>query len=235
LKNGWEETPKVRLSILDPGGTDQVNRPEREWPLARTRYEKLYLDASKSTLSTNPVTNESSVRYKADDNQSEASFTIDFKKDTEFTGYVSLHLWIEADGAEDADIFVLLQKLDNTGKPVSGGFGVIGPDGRLRASHRALDTSQSTPWFPYHPHDHEDFLKPNQVVPIDIEIRPLGMHWHAGEKLCITVAGYNILGRFRKGPPGGMNMPGPETRNKGYHILHTGGRYDSYLLLPRIL
>jgi predicted acyl esterase len=234
IDNGWEKTPRVRLSVLDPGGTDQVNRPEGEWPLARTRYEKLYLNASKSTLSPGPVINESSIRYKADDNQSEAAFTLDFKEDIEFTGYVSLHLWLEADGAEDVDIFVLLHKLDNAGKPVFGGFGFIGPDGRLRASHRALDNLRSTPWFPYHPHDHEELLKPGQVVPLDIEIRPLGMRWHAGEKLQLIVAGYNVLGRFRKGPPGGMNMPGLETRNKGYHILHTGGRYDSYLFVPRI-
>jgi predicted acyl esterase len=235
LKNGWEKTPRVRLSVLDPGGTDQVNRPEKEWPLARTRYEKLYLDASKGTLSLSPVDNESSVRYKADDNHSEVSFTIDFKKDTEYIGYVSLHLWIETDVADDADLFVLLHKLDATGKPVSGGFGFVGPDGRLRASHRRLDSSRSTPWFPYHPHDQEELLKPDQVVPLDIEIRPIGMSWHAGEKLQLIVAGYNVLGRFRKGLPGGTHLPGPETRNKGYHIIHTGGRYDSYLLMPRVL
>jgi len=178
-KNGWEKTPKVRLSILDPGGTDQVNRPEKEWPLARTRYEKLYLDASKKILSPSPLSNESVVRYKADDNKSEVAFTIDFREDTEFIGYVSLHLWIETDTADNADIFVLLQKLDPAGKPVLGEYGFIGPDGRLRASHRRLDTSQSTPWFPYHPHDHEDLLKPGQAVPLDIEIRPLGMRWHS--------------------------------------------------------
>ncbi len=235
IKNGWEKTPRVRLSVLDPGGTDQVNRSEKEWPLARTWYEKLYLDASKGTLSTSPVASESSVRYKADDQQSEAVFTIDFKNDTDFIGYVSLHLWVETDASDDADLFVLLHKLDADGKPVLGGSGFVGPDGRLRASHRRLDTLRSTPWLPYHPHDREEMLKPGQAVPLDIEIRPIGMRWHAGEKLQLIVAGYNVLGRFRKGMPGGMNLPGPETHNKGYHIIHTGGRYDSYLLMPRVL
>jgi len=235
VKNGWENTPRVRLSILDPGGIDEVNRPEREWPLARTRYEKLYLDASTNSLSPRPVTNESAVRYKSDDNQSEVTFTIEFKGDAEYTGYVSLHLWIETDTADDADIFVLLQKLNSDDKPVSGGFGFIGPDGRLRASHSRLDTSRSTPWLPYHPHDREEFLKPGKVVPLDIEIRPMGMRWHSGEKLQLIVAGYNVLSRFRKGMPGGMNLPGPITRNNGYHIIHSGGGYDSYLLMPRVV
>jgi predicted acyl esterase len=233
VKNGWEKTPRVRLSILNPGGTDQVNRPEKEWPLARTRYEKLYLDASKGTLSPSPVANESSVRYKANDNQSEVSFTIEFQEEVEFNGYVSLHLWVEIDAGNDADIFVLLHKLDAAGQHVPGGYGFVGPDGRLRASHRNLDTSQSTPWFPYHPHDREELLEPGQTVPVDIEIRPVGMRWHSGEKLELIIGGFNVMNRFRQGSPGGMNLPGPKTRNKGNHIIHTGASYDSYLLMPK--
>jgi predicted acyl esterase len=234
-ENDWEVTPRIRLSILDPGGTDQVNRPEKEWPLARTQYEKYYLDASTNSFSLYPVANESTVRYKANDNQSEETFTIEFKEDTEFVGYVSLQLWIETDDADDADIFVLLQKLDSDGESVPGGYGFIGPDGRLRASHRKLDTTRSTPWFPYHPHDKEELLKPGQPVPVDIEIRPMGIRWHKGEKLKLIIAGYNVLSRFRQGPPGGTNLPGPATRNKGNHIIHTGGRYDSYLLMPKVM
>jgi uncharacterized protein len=235
MKNGWEKTPRVRLSVLDPGGTDHVNRPEKEWPLTRTKYKKLFLDAAKRTLATRPVVIESSALYRADNNEDAVTFTIDFKKDTEFTGYVSLHLWIETDITNDADIFVLLHKLDAAGKLVTGSFGYIGPDGRLRASHRRLDNSRSTPWFPYHPHDKEELLKPGQVVPLDIDIRPLGMHWHAGEKMELIIAGYNVMSRFRKGAPGGMSLPGLQTRNQGFHIIHTGGQYDSYLLMPCIL
>jgi uncharacterized protein len=234
VKNDWEKTPRVRLSILDPGGTDQVNRPEKEWPLDRIKYEKYYLDAATGTLATNLASTESLVRYKADDGLDKATFTINFQKDTEFTGYINLHLWIETDIANDADIFVLLHKLDAAGKPVSGNFGFIGPDGRLRASHRLLDISQSTPWLPYHTHDQEVPLQPGQAFHLDIEIRPLGMHWHTGESLELIVAGFNVLGSFRKSMPGGMNLPGPEIYNEGYHIIHTGGRYDSYLLMPRI-
>jgi len=235
VKNDWEQTPRVRLSILDPGGTDQVNRPEKEWPLARTQHEKYYLNTSMSSLSLKPVPNESKAQYQADNNQSEVAFTIEFNEDIEFTGYVSLHLWIETDVTNDADIFVLLQKLDSNGKPVPGGYGFIGPDGRLRASHRKLDITKSTQWFPYHPHDEEELLTLDQPVPVDIEIRPIGMRWHKGEKLQLTIAGYNVLGRFRQGPPGGTNLPGPATRNKGNHIIHTGGSYSSYLLMPKVV
>ncbi len=235
LDNGWEKTPPVRLSILNPGGTDQVNRAENDWPLSRTEYQKLYLDASSNALSFEPPAKESSISYQSDDNHSEIAFTIDFEKNVEFTGYVSLRLWIEAETAQDADLFVLIHKLDAQGKPIIGGFGYVGPDGRLRASHRALQSKQSTPWFPYHPHDKEEPLEPGQIVPLDIEIRPIGMRWKAGERLCLSVAGYNILSRFRKGPvPGGGILAGPAICNKGKHVIHTGGRYSSYLLMPHI-
>ncbi len=39
----------------------QVNRPEKEFPLARTQYKKLYIDAAKGALSFEPVAKESSL------------------------------------------------------------------------------------------------------------------------------------------------------------------------------
>jgi len=54
-KNDWEQTPQVRVSVLDPGGTDQVKRSESAWPLERTQYEKLFLDAAHGILSPNPI------------------------------------------------------------------------------------------------------------------------------------------------------------------------------------
>jgi predicted acyl esterase len=236
ISNGWEKTPRVRLSVLNPGGIDQVNRPEKKWPLVKTKYERLYLDASNGALTPDLPVNESSVHYDSGDGHSEVTFTTKFQNDSEFIGYIKLHLWVETESANDADIFVLVHKLDSAGKPVIGGFGFVGPDGRLRVSHRQLDAERSTPWFPYHPHDKEELIRPGQIVPVDIEIRPIGMHWQAGEQLCLTVAGHNVLGRFRKGPvPGGGILTGPASRNKGYNSIHTGGRYDSYLLVPRII
>ena len=32
IENGWENTSRVRLSVLDPGGVDEINRPEKEFP-----------------------------------------------------------------------------------------------------------------------------------------------------------------------------------------------------------
>ncbi len=60
IRNGWELTPRVRIEVMDAYDYDfQVNRPEKEFPLARTQYKKLYLDAGENAsggaLSWEPV------------------------------------------------------------------------------------------------------------------------------------------------------------------------------------
>lgn len=231
IENDWPKTPKVRLCILDPGGTDIINRPENEWPLARTQYRKLFLDAATGTLSPNPIPKESFIKYRADDGKSKAEFTMTFNEDTEVTGYLKLHLWVEAEGAMDMDLFVLVQKLDAKGDPLiqpTGIFPYLGPTGWLRVSHRELDPDRSTPWMPYHTHRTEQLLKPGEIVSCDILIWPVGMLWHKGQKLRLTIAGFNPVPSIRP------EIPGPKTRNQGYHIIHTGGKFDSYLQIPVI-
>jgi hypothetical protein len=230
IENGWEQTPRVRLSVLDPGGIDRVNRSESEFPLARTCYQPLCLDASTGRLSAEPVTHESVAHYRTD-SKGQAAFTIQFNQDTELTGYMKLRLWVEADGADDMDLFAFVQKLDGQGNFVPAlvlAAPNFGSSGRLRVSHRQLDLSRSTPPEPYLTHTAEELLTPEQIVAVEIAIWPTAMLWHAGEQLRVIVAGHNLAGRHIPG------LPEPKLRNKGDHIIHTGGKYDSYLLVPKI-
>ena len=243
MDNGWEKTPKVRLSVLDPGGIDEVGRVENGFPPAQSQYEKLFLDASAGALTMNPVAQESKVQYRADDGKGQATFTIRFEEESEFIGYLKLRLWVEADGADDMDLFVLVQKLNKEGDPFTSAvvplpehvmkvpIGLLvypGPNGRLRVSHRQLDEERSTPSRPYQTHKAEELLSPGQIVPVEIPIYPIGMRWHGGEQLRVIVAGYDLKGPLFPG------TPLAPTRNKGKHIIHTGGTYDSHLLVPMI-
>lgn len=229
IQNGWESTPRIHLSVLDPGGVDQVNRPEKEFPLARTQYQKLFLDASTGTLSPNPVKQKSLNLYKADDSKGQAAFTIQFDKDTELTGYMKLRLWVEADGAGDMDLFVVVQKLDQQGKLLPTlvlDEPCPGAPGQLRVSHRELDEARSTPYEPFHTHRREQLLRPKEIVPVDIGIWATSMLWRAGQQLRVIVAGHE-LAPFRV-------ESGVLLRNRGEHIIHTGGKFDSHLLVPII-
>ena len=48
IDNGWEKTPRVQLNIRHPG-EKFVLRAENEWPLARTRWTRFYLNPADST------------------------------------------------------------------------------------------------------------------------------------------------------------------------------------------
>jgi len=192
IHNGWESTPRVRLAVMDAYDFDyQIDRPENEFPLARTEYRKLYVDAANGALVREPVAKESKISYDA--NEGKATFDIAFDEDTELTGYMKLRLWVEADGNDEMDLFVAVQKLDKNGKwlPVSVlGKPHPGCPGKLRVSLRETDKEKSTEFQPIYPYNNPQKLKPGEIVPVDIEIWPSSRIWHQGEQLRVEVMGH---------------------------------------------
>lgn len=226
--NGWQETPRVRISVLDPSGRDVVNREEASWPVP-VRYRRLYLDGQGMALRDLPPAEGATVAYKADDGRGKAVFEYEVPDDVEVVGYISLRLYVEVKGAEDGDLFVLLEKADPRGEPLAmaaGPFTYHGPHGRLRISHRELDPELSTPWLPVPSHRKALPLREGEVVPCDICLWPTGMRWRKGEKMRLTVSGFNPV------PFHLPDVPGPQLVNRGLHVIHTGGEYQSYLSLP---
>ncbi|WP_084239194.1 CocE/NonD family hydrolase [Sphingomonas asaccharolytica] len=225
--------PKVRIEVRERHDVAE-ERAETEWPLARTDYRRLALDAASSTMDDD-APSESEVRYPASDGR--ICFDHLFTEPTEITGHASLRLWVEADGSDDIDLFVALQKIDAAGEPVGFTFYAFyenGPValGWLRASHRALDPERSRPERPVHMHTGENRLAPGQCVPVEIEIWPFSVRFAAGETLRLIVAGSDIYPK-----EDGVMLPFPlhqQTRNAGTHIIRTGGAFDSAILLPII-
>jgi predicted acyl esterase len=227
IRNGWELTPRIRFEVMDGYDYDfQVNRPEKEFPLARTEYKKLYLDASQKALSTDAVATVSKASYDA--NEGLATFDIRFEEDVELTGFLKAHLWVEADGHDEMDLFLTVQKLDEKGEFLPTlvlGEEHPGAWGRLRVSHRALDPDQSTDYQPVQSHRVEERLKPGEIVPVEVPFYPLSRIWHKGQQLRLQIAGRY----FREGWFEPFSW---DTDNKGNHVIHTGGQYDSYLQIP---
>ena len=92
------------------------------------------------------------------------------------------------------------------------------------------DPEKSTPHQPYHKHEKELKLKPGEIVPVEVEIWPSSTLFEKGETLRITVQGSDIYYY----PEEMHTNAHTATVNKGRHIIHTGGRYDSHLLVPVI-
>ena len=230
VHNGWEMTPRVRIEVMDAYNfIYQKNRPEEAFPLKRTVYEKLYLNAKDLTMAKDQPAKEAETSY--DGNTGLVEFDYQFQEDTELTGYMKLRLWVEARGHDDMDLFINVKKADKDGNEVPvyilGENAHPGAWGKMRVSHRKLDEKQSTEFQPIQAHDEIQKLSPGEIVPVDIEINPLSRFWHKGEKIRVQVAGRYVRNEW-------FEPLMWETDNHGDHVIHTGGKYDSFLQIPVI-
>ncbi len=229
VHNCFEMTPRYRIEVMDAYDYDyQTDRPEKEFPLARTQYKKLYLNAADGSLNWENPAVESKVSYES--NTEQVNFDIKFEEDTEITGYMKLRMWVEADGHDDMDLFITIKKLDEDGNwlPTSIlGEPHPGTWGKLRVSHRELDPKLSTDFEPVLSHKRELKLQKGEIVPVDIALVPTSWIWHKGQQLRVEVAGRYIR-------EGWFEPLTWETDNHGQHIIHTGGQYESYLQIPVI-
>ena len=107
------------------------------------------------------------------------------------------------------------------GAPHWGAWGLI------KVSHREVDANLSTDYNPVQAHRREEKLKPGEIVPVDIEIWPHSRMWHKGQVLRVLISGQQIKSDW---PLPFIYPPS----NKGTHIIHAGGKYDSYLQVPII-
>lgn len=222
-------TPRVRLEVRETLDKFAV-RYEDDFPIPRTKYEKIYLDAEKGTMDFKKVEQSGKVSYNSEVVSDKAVFDYMFDKDTEVTGYMKLHVWVSPKDSDDMDLFVTLKKFDRNGNevlfegchsprraPVSLGW--------LRLSKRELDPKLSTSWDPVQNFAVEKKVKPGEIVPADIEVLASSTLFRKGETLRLILSGKSQVQstRFRY-----------EDINKSIHSAYAGGKYDSYLQIPVI-
>ena len=243
--NGWQDTPRVRYSVLDLEGGDLVGVPAETFPPAGVTSTRFYLDGARRTLSTAAPAVEVPASYSVGANPDAVSFLVRFEEETVLVGYPKVHLWVEAQGSDDMDLFVLMQKLDVHGTALQAftvpnqsarahdltdhGATILrykGSDGRLRVSARHLDEDLATDDVPAHSFDRVEKLSAGEVVEVEIDLLPVGLAFHPGEQLRLVFSSRNLLGTLM---PGIREYVGA---NAGQHVVHTGGQHPSYLQLP---
>ncbi len=194
IDNDWEQTPKVRLSVLNPGGQDVVDRIEDEWPLKRAAYKRLWLNGATGGLQQGKVAQSVRQSYVADSvGQNSLQYRMQMRNKTEITGYMKLHLWVAAEDFNDMDLQVRVEKLDRNGKPIVGPTGTsVAATGFMRVSMRKLDSVKSTESEPYYlfTEDAEQKLEPGKAYPVEIQLWPIGLIFEKGEYLQLTVGAY---------------------------------------------
>jgi predicted acyl esterase len=236
IDTGVTREPPIKLAIRTTSERWRW-RYEDEWPIARTEWTAYALDAARGTLALGPASAEASTSYTAGPGAPRESAcarfeTAPFAQETEFTGPVKLRLWVSS-SEDDADLFAIVRKLDAQGREVlfqgSINFGFPVAYGWQRVSHRKLDPVRSTPFRPVHAHDEIQKLGPGEIAPVEIEIWPTSIVFEQGERLVLEVAAHDDP---RIAP---FLHDDPRDRIVAERItLHTGGRFDSHLLLPRI-
>ena len=233
IRNGWEFTPRVRIEVQDAYDFDyRTNRPEKAFPIPRTEYRKLYLDAASSTACYEPYAAEATAVYTPDQ-EGKAVFDFKVQEETEITGYMKLHLNVECRGHDNMSLFVWVKKLGQDGEYlpiISMGQPYRGAWGYCNCQRRELDPKLSTDFNPVQAHLRDEPLEEGKVYPVDIEIWPHSRVWHKGETIRVEITGSFIRTEWAMD-----NTMAFETDNgDGKHVIHTGGKYDSYLQIPFI-
>ena len=129
--------------------------------------------------------------------------------------------------------FAVIRKIGRNGSEITFP-GAISPGipaayGWLRASHRKLDPTRSTPYRPYHTHDELLKLDPGAVVPLEIEIWPTSIVFEPGDRLVLEVAAEDDP---RMAPF--LHDHALDRVRRGTFTLYSGGAHDSQLLMPLI-
>ena len=141
---GWGKQPRVLLQVRHPG-EKFVERAENEWPIARTKWTKLYLNSADFSLAETSLTGEARVTFDAL-GEGVTFMTPPLHTETEITGPVAAKLFVSS-STTDADLFLILRVFSADMKEIVF-QGAIDPhtpiaQGWLRASHRKLDPKSS--------------------------------------------------------------------------------------------
>ncbi|KAI6381836.1 hypothetical protein MCOR25_001066 [Pyricularia grisea] len=237
-KNGWEETPAVRLSLLGfnvPNETQSL--PHLPWRAPGAERVKLYLNPDQTLSPTAPPrSSEPAVLdYQADaptrqtgDDAGELAFTYTFPSRTILAGPSTLVVHVASEQQDDLDVWAQLRKasadgalLQSLNVPLGELDGVSSPaevTDVCTLKHlgpigmRRASTAGAGP------------DQPGDVVRLEVPIEQGGMVFEAGEKLVLKLAGHDmrlvdllvLQGSFK-------------TMNCGKHFVHFQADRPNYL------
>ena len=164
VPNEWDKEPRVWLNLRRPFSDAFELRKENEWPLAGTRWTKLFLNAGHGSFDWRAPDQSGSMTFDAK-GEGVTWMSPPLEQETEITGGMAVKLFVSST-TSDADLFVTVQAFAPDGREVEFP-GTVDPhtplaQGWLRCSHRKLDPKKSLPYRPYHTHDEKWPLVPGR-------------------------------------------------------------------------
>jgi uncharacterized protein len=228
-------TPPVRLEIRSGNGAAAVIH-EHEWPIARTRYQRWYLESAGRLSDTRPSA-EAEVSYSAEGTGT--SFVSEpLAEEMTLAGYGKVGLRVSST-SHDMDIFVSVRVIGEDGDEVDfTGFATSGyaeypiplTMGWLKASHRRIDEQRSTEYTVKHTHLKADYapLEPGHPVDVEIELIPHTGLLRRGQRIRVDV-------QPRDGVAHGTHHAyDPSYHDGATNTLHVGPVRLGYVQLPLI-
>ncbi|KAM5361897.1 hypothetical protein ACJZ2D_012842 [Fusarium nematophilum] len=233
IANEVEHWPRVEIDVRT-SATQISRRPELDFPpkagLAKYRLAPERKLASLGITSDGPAQYVSFIAHKPG---SAAFFDVKIDRPVEITGHSAVKLFVQALSFPDVDLFVALQKIDKHGQPVKfyNSTQQLEADasfGWLRASHRELDVAKSIAERPVHLHQRRLWLRPQDIVEVNIELWPSSTVWEAGDTLRLAIQGTSFTDQENM-----TQFKGP-SHSFGEVRVWMGGNYDSELLVPEV-
>jgi len=228
IDTGLMEEPPIRILVQ---GTNEW-RYENEWPLARTRWTKLYLRSGFQLSEIPPSDGEEPDRFSNKPGLRPGEpvpclkyLTEPLTRELEITGPIALYLQASI-STTDADWIVEIRDVNPAGeeKLVTMGW--------LKASHREIDEDKSKPYRPHHPHTRSVPIEPGAVCEYPIEIRDTSMVFRQGHRIELVIKGQDAPWEGKEYFRDVFwHLPSStETNRAVYH----DARHPSYLLVPVI-
>lgn len=231
VDTGIMDEPPIKLFVH---GVNKY-RFEKEWPLERTKWTKIYLERYE-TLATELIPGvqtppdilvhkpASIVRINGPEDVPFIRYaTVPLTKPLEVTGPVALYLYAAID-VEDANFHAkLYDAFPDGGKRLVS-------SGNLRASHRMLRKGKSKPWLPVHDHTKAVPVKPSEINEYVIKMSVASNVFQTGHRVELEIPSMNLR------PPGYVEAQYglmPSALLTTYKI-YRDAKYPSHLLLPVI-
>ncbi len=221
IDTGILDEPPIKLFVM---GINKW-RFEREWPLARTKWTKFFLQpggglSTKAPEAARPDSFTQPAPYLDPTVYCLRYATGPLAADLEVTGPLALHLEAAID-IDDTNWMADLVDVDPKGNRqlVSSGY--------LKAAYRALDAAKSLPHQPIHPRQDPVPVTPGKVVEYAVAMMPTSNVFRKGHSMELIVRNQDDL-LSRLGTWGAYHLPFMRTVT---HTIHFG---KSHLLLPVI-
>ncbi|MCE5253228.1 MAG: CocE/NonD family hydrolase [Actinomycetia bacterium] len=186
IDTGIMDEPPIRYRIA---GAEKWSTAE-EWPLETTRWTKFYLNSLQRLMPQPELYNDEpdafvqQPLYVTEERARVTYVTPPLSEDLQITGPPRITFYASID-RPDTNFRISVRDADSDAVyPLAQGW--------LKASHRALDEANATPWEVAHDHTKAVPVKPGEINEYQAQLRPMSYMFRAGQRIKLEISSIDI-------------------------------------------